>query len=228
MAKTYQAKNLFGKALADYYHKKQKSPFYICDEKGEYPLDLIFFLNDKPEEYECEILKYAKGKILEIGCGAGRIMKYLQECGHDVTGFDIDQTLILLCKERGINNVFIESYINMEKFGIYDTIIALNRTIGITSTIADAKMLLQKCYTCSLENGVLIFDSLEVRPELSTTGLGIYERRLRYKYEDQYSEWFPWVNFNSSTARKLLAETGWNVERINRHKDIYCMLCKRV
>lgn len=57
MTQMHRTKDLFGKAVTDYYHKKQKSTFYMCDEKGEYPLDLAFFLNSKPEDYECEMLK---------------------------------------------------------------------------------------------------------------------------------------------------------------------------
>jgi 2-polyprenyl-3-methyl-5-hydroxy-6-metoxy-1,4-benzoquinol methylase len=227
MRKMRLAKNLWGKAIADCYHKQQKNPFYICDEKGEYPLDLAFFLNNKPDDYECDMLKFVKGKILEIGCGAGRIMKYLQDNGHNITGFDIDSTLISLCKERGINNVYEESYINMEKFGIFDTIITLNRTIGIAGTITGVKAFLRQCYASTKVDGILIFDSLEVRPELSTTVAGVYERKLRYKYEDQYGEWFSWINFSSDIARKLLTETSWNIEKITTHEDTYCMLCSR-
>ncbi len=224
--KTNSVKDLFGKALTDYYHNDQENPFYICDERGEYPLDLTFFLNDRPEEYECEILKSAKGKILEIGCGAGRILKYLQESGHNATGFDIDCALVALCGERGVKNINTETYMNMEKFGIFDTIIALNRTIGIAGTIDGVQKMLKKCSACSGKNGILIFDSIEVRPELSTSS-GVYERKLRYKYEDKYGEWFSWINFSSDVARKVLAETGWNVEKVIKHEDTYCMLCKR-
>lgn len=228
MTQRHRTKDLFGKAVTDCYHKKQKSTFFMCDEKGEYPLDLGFFINNKPDDYECEMLKYAKGKILEVGCGAGRIMKYLQEASCDMTGFDIDRAMVKLCKERDVKNVTAETYLNMKKLGIFDTIIALNRTIGIAGTMDGVRAMIEKCHACTQENGILIFDSLEVRPELSTPSPGVYQRKLRYRYEDQYGDWFNWVNFSSDVARKLVAETSWKEEKMVRHEDTYCMLCRRV
>ena len=159
MKKIIIAKNLFGKALADCYHKKQKNSFYVCDEKGEYPLDLKFYISDKLEPHEVKILKYVNGKILEIGCGAGRILKNLQKKGYDTLGFDIDRTAVQLCKEQRIKNVSVESYVNIKRFGIFDTILALNRTIGIAGYLVGIKKLLCDCYLCCSKDGILIFDS---------------------------------------------------------------------
>ena len=41
-----------------------------------------------PLKYALETVKEADGKILEAGCGAGRILRYFHERGHDILGVD--------------------------------------------------------------------------------------------------------------------------------------------
>jgi 2-polyprenyl-3-methyl-5-hydroxy-6-metoxy-1,4-benzoquinol methylase len=217
--------NLFGKALADVYHNRAKGPFYVCDEMGEHPLDLRFYFQHKPEEYETELLKHVSGRILDIGCGPGRIMKFLQEQGLDVLGFDMDSAVVQLCKERGIKNVFVESYDNMEHFGVFDTILLLNRTICTAGTPEAVKSLLQKCHACCSHNGILIFDSLEVKPELVRDTPRILQNTLRFKYDGRFEKPFLRLYCSSDIAEGLLKETGWFKEKIVRKEDIYCMMC---
>lgn len=217
--------NIFGQALSDFYHHRPKGTFYICDESGEHPLDLAIFFDSKPNDHESEILAHVKGKVLDIGCGAGRIMKYLQQHGHDVIGFDIDDVVVQLCKEQGIENVFVESYVNMQRLGIFDTLLLLNRSIGMAGNLEGIKLLLEKCHSCCATNGILIFDSLEVQPELARERPGVFETRLRYKYNDRYSEWFPWVHIGRGVADKLLSNIGWSQKKIVKREDNYCMMC---
>lgn len=42
----------------------------------------------------------AKGSVLDLGCGAGRVGLHLARRGHRVTGLDIDPGLVAACNER--------------------------------------------------------------------------------------------------------------------------------
>jgi SAM-dependent methyltransferase len=48
------------------------------------------------EEYL--IQKYFRGKVLVLGCGAGRVFKPLGEMGFDVTGIDINADMVVAAK----------------------------------------------------------------------------------------------------------------------------------
>ncbi|MDO4928607.1 MAG: class I SAM-dependent methyltransferase [Corynebacterium sp.] len=39
-------------------------------------------------------------KILDAGCGQGRLSGYLQQCGHEVTGVDLDAFLLEVAQEK--------------------------------------------------------------------------------------------------------------------------------
>jgi len=43
------------------------------------------------------------GRVLEIGCGSGRILEYLQVKGHDCCGVDIQPSAETLCRQKGLN-----------------------------------------------------------------------------------------------------------------------------
>jgi len=42
-------------------------------------------------------------KILDVGCGAGGVVKYLSDIGNDVSGFDLDERYIEYGKQQGAN-----------------------------------------------------------------------------------------------------------------------------
>jgi cyclopropane fatty-acyl-phospholipid synthase-like methyltransferase len=48
---------------------------------------LAEYKNWRPHEKKA--MRYAQGKILDIGCGAGRISLYFQKRGFDVLGIDV-------------------------------------------------------------------------------------------------------------------------------------------
>ena len=223
------AEDLFGKALSDVYHNRKKEPFYVCDDAGrETPLDLEFYVGGGPEEYEKQVLNSVTGKILDVGCGAGRITKYLQDKGLNVVGFDIDSIAIHLCKERRIKNVFVGDFNNIEQFGVFDSILFLNRTICIAGSLEAVRALLKKCYNYCSPNGILIFDSYEVNPELTKDTPDFVQNKLWFKYEGRFGKPFQRIYYSSSVARKLLKDSGWVEEKIAKYKDVYCMLCRRI
>ncbi len=173
-------------------------------------------------------MNYVKGRCLEIGCGSGRIMRYLQDQGVDICGLDIDTYCVQLCRQLGIRDVYVESWKNMEKLGIFDTILLLNRSIGMGGTISGIKSILEKCHSCSSQEGILIFDSREIKTGLTNKESGVLERKLRFKYNNEYSEEFPWIHFSSNIAEKILNDTGWSLSKIIRVNDNYCILSNRL
>lgn len=219
---------LFGEALRDCYRRHQKGTFYICDDQGEYPLNLAYYMDVRLEPHEVELLKRAKGKVLEVGCGAGRVMRYLQYKGFDVTGFDFDKIMVGLCRDQGLKKVFYESTEKMEKLGAFDTIVLLTPSVGTAGCIEGLKRLLDKCYECCNTNGILVFDSLESIMGESTGKEGIIEKRLRLKYNEKYSRWFSWIHIGSEAAKNLLSETGWKIEETIRSTDRYGYICHKI
>lgn len=89
--------------------------------------------NIYPLKYALEAIGDGGGKILEAGCGAGRILRYFHDRGHDITGIDyIDiavKKLLLACPglKAQVGDVtqldFPDSYFDtIFAFGLYHNI----------------------------------------------------------------------------------------------------------
>ena len=71
--------------------------------------DSLIDLTEGPAAYFAEFkdwpkiqkqaIKFAKGKVLDIGAGAGRVSLYLQKQGFDVTAIDNSPLAIKVCKK---------------------------------------------------------------------------------------------------------------------------------
>ncbi|HDO42228.1 MAG TPA: methyltransferase domain-containing protein [Candidatus Bathyarchaeota archaeon] len=56
---------------------------------------------------EQEAMKFIRGRVLDIGCGAGRHSIYLQNKGFNVIGIDISPLAIKVCRLRGLKKAEI-------------------------------------------------------------------------------------------------------------------------
>ena len=218
-------RTLFGEALTDLYNGQPKGGFVVSDETGDHPLELAFYLGATPDRHEREALQHVRGRILDVGCGAGRILKFLQDQGTDASGFDIDPMLVALCKRRGIMKVSVESYDNLSRFAPVDTILFLNRTICTAGSLLRVGSVLRQCHQCCSPDRVLIFDSVEVKPELCNVQPGVMLNTLRFKYAGQTGEPFDRVYFTANVAEDMIRKTGWVCQKIIRERHVYAMVC---
>ncbi len=103
--------------------------------------------NDWPE-IEKEAIKVAKGKILDIGAGAGRVSLYLQKRGFDVMAIDNSPLAIKVCKKRGVKKVKVLSIEKIDKFksNTFDTVFMFGNNFGLFGSFKKAKTLLEKLH----------------------------------------------------------------------------------
>jgi 2-polyprenyl-3-methyl-5-hydroxy-6-metoxy-1,4-benzoquinol methylase len=58
---------------------------------------------------EKKAIAYARGRVLDVGCGAGKHALYLQKKGLDITGIDASPLTIKVCRLRGIRKTQVLS-----------------------------------------------------------------------------------------------------------------------
>jgi 2-polyprenyl-3-methyl-5-hydroxy-6-metoxy-1,4-benzoquinol methylase len=57
-----------------------------------------------------------KGKILDIGCGAGDTLVLLKKVGWDTYGLDMDKFAIENAKKRGLHHIMLGTYKSLSKY----------------------------------------------------------------------------------------------------------------
>ena len=83
---------------------------------------------------EQKAMESVKGRVLDVGCGAGRHSLYLQKKGFDVLGIDVSPLAIEVCKLRGLKkakNMSIEAV--DFKPDSFDTILMMGNNFGLGS-----------------------------------------------------------------------------------------------
>ena len=93
-----------GQVILKYYNKErsfdvvEREDGYInIDEGGNQ-----YFSGYKDwGRHEKEAIGYAKGRCLDLGCGAGRVILYLQRKGLYALGIDSSPLAIKVCRLRG-------------------------------------------------------------------------------------------------------------------------------
>jgi SAM-dependent methyltransferase len=67
--------------------------------------ELYFASHGEWRQVEREAISRARGRVLDVGCGAGRMMLHLREQGVPVTGIDISPAAIEACRRQGLEDV---------------------------------------------------------------------------------------------------------------------------
>lgn len=95
--KHYELEQSFYKTMFTTGGKYGKSPF-LRDDPSESMVGLLF-----KHGLVCGLGKRA----LDIGCGSGRHIAFLRQCGYEVVGVDFCETALELCQQKFKNDPFI-------------------------------------------------------------------------------------------------------------------------
>src|SRR4051812_1014157 len=101
--------DVLGQAIYDYHHNKAPGKLWIHNKYGpkeEMPVDTFFRSPDELPDLEWMALNQCRGKILDIGAGAGSHSLILQQNDFDVTAIDISPLAVKVIKDRGVKNAF--------------------------------------------------------------------------------------------------------------------------
>ena len=102
-----------------------------------------------------QMVRLARGLVLDLGCGVGRHLLYLQAKGLQVVGLEIAPGLAKACSERGAEHVMVADMRCLPfRDASFDTIMCLGNTLGVggspAGVLAILRELLRKAETFGL------------------------------------------------------------------------------
>ncbi|MDP9296780.1 MAG: class I SAM-dependent methyltransferase [Actinomycetota bacterium] len=215
----------YGRAMLDHFHGREAWEIVERDD-GNFSIgagpELYFapFRNWRPVERQA--MRYVRGRVLDVGCGAGRVMLHLQERGMEVVGIDNSPSAIETCRLRGAKNTHVLPIERLgPKLGTFDTVLMLGGNLGLLGTPERGRRLLRKLHRLTTDSGRIIGasrdrtrdDDPDVRAYVQRNrrlGRLSGQSRLRIRYRRFATPWFDFFRIAPDELEDLVDGTGWH------------------
>ncbi len=190
---------------------------------------------------EKKAMEFVNGRILDIGCGAGRHSLYLQEKGFDVLGIDVSPLAIKVCMLRGLKkteNISIDEV--SFKSNSFDTIIMMGNNFGLFGSSIKAKRLLKRFHKMTSKSALIIADTIDPYKTKNPFHLEYQEfnrkrgrmsgqLRIRVRYKKYATKWFDYLIVSKDEMKEILRGTGWKTkEFIDSENSQYIAIIEKV
>jgi len=176
---------------------------------------------------ERQAIRLAKGRVLDIGCGAGRFTLHLQQKGFEVTGIDNSRGAVKVCSLRGVKDVRLMSMDSIGSFrpGSFDTVIMMGNNFGLFGGFKKARWLLKQLHGITSARGQIIAEAVD--PYKTSEPLHLaYQRsnrargrmsgqlRIRIRHENIVGAWFDYLLVSRKEMEEILVGTGWELRKV--------------
>jgi SAM-dependent methyltransferase len=216
----------FGQMLMAYYGGNDVSEVVERDDglTNSLPAKAYFSGYEDWQPIEQTAMQLVKGRVLDVGCGAGRHSLYLQEKGFDVLGVDVSPLAINVCKLRGLKQAKVASIEDLAfKPDSFDTVLMLGNNFGLLGSFAKARELLNKFHRMISEDGLIIAETRDPYKTDNPTHLDYHKLnkkkgrmagqvRIRTRFQNYVSGWFDYLMASKEEMTDILEGTGWTVK----------------
>jgi len=202
-----------------------------------------WFFADRAEwpEAEREAFEFVRGRVLDIGAGAGRHCLEAQALGMDALAIDISPGAVEVCRARGVEDARVLPLADIEEsLGTFDTALLMCGNLGLAGNADGTAALLRTLHGVTSPTGRIVFDSVDPHVQNDEADLA-YEAHnrergrmpgevtIRIRYRDRVTPWFELLCVSPSELEALLAGTGWRLAWTKRGDppDWYGVLEKR-
>ena len=214
-------KDPMGRAISEYYmtgSAERLRVFSPMFEEDEMPLQVLFRKYEEMPMIEQKALEMTRGKVLDVGAGAGCHSLVLQERGLDVTAIDISPLSVETMRQRGVGKVLEKDFFSLE--GTYDTILMLMNGIGIVGTLNHLPDFFRHLGLILAPGGQLLCDSSDIgylfedeEGRFDYPGTGYYgEQVFHLQYKDIVGEPFPWLYIDKHSLAEEARKNGFVTE----------------
>lgn len=178
-------------------------PEWYFDEYNEWP------------EAEQKAVDIAEGKVLDLGCGAGRHSLYLQE-EHEVLAIDLSKLALKTARERGVENIEkldIREIDSLEQK--FDTVLLLGNNFGLVGGFEEGRKFFSKLDRVTSKKSKIIAEAKpcdskkEEKQHEDKNGLIYLE--MRYRYKEHVGNWHKLYYYTKEQLERLIKPTKWKI-----------------
>lgn len=231
---TTTAPDILGRALLDYQHGRHKATLTVhCSVAEDEPLPAAYFFRTvlQMPDLERQALDECRGRVLDLGAGAGAHTLELQSRGFaEVKAVDVSAGAVAVMQERGVRDVARHSLFDPRpaQERPYDTILLLMNGLGLVGTLAGLDKFLAHARPLLAPGGQILATSSDVAylyaDEDGAVVLdlnGPYHGEIEYtlSYEGAAGEPFPWLFLEPALLQDAAETAGYVAEIIGQDEQ---------
>ena len=216
----------YGRLMLDYLEGRPTEEIVERDDGyiylGAGP-GLYFAQYLKWRSHERQSMRYVRGDILDVGCGAGRALLHLRDRGFRAVGIDSSPLAIEVCRRRGLGEVHARSINELEGLGVFDTILLLGSGVGSFGKRSKARRLLGRMRSITRDHASIIAttrdpyddpsDRAYTERNISRGRMG-GQFRIRIRYRIYRTPWWDYLTVSQHELSELVEGTGWEIARL--------------
>ena len=224
--------NLHGISLLDYFNGDTSATIAVYGElvaRREVPVSLFF---REPADFpmvEKKAIELCRGRVLDIGAGAGCHSLALQDRGLSVLALDFLPECVEVMMGRGVREAHCAN-IHTFQAAPFDTLLSLMNGTAMVRELAGLQPFLRDIRRLLKPGGQFIVDSTDMRqvavPEIQAyleekRNKGEYfgEMNLRLEYKGRSGAPFTQLYVDAETLSDHASQSGWDCEIVEREES---------
>ena len=237
------ADDVYGALLADAFAGKkameivERDDGYMLAYEAEY---LLAPFRKWEDALERRAMRFVRGRVLDVGCGAGRVCLHLQQRGLEVIGIDSSAGAIECCRLRGVRDARLVAAETIDdSLGSFDTVVFLGQNFGMMRSRSHARHLLRRLAHLTTNRGRIVAENYDPHRAGDTAQRRYLERnrvrgrmpgqlRVRIRYKEFSTPWIDWLQLSRVELTELLEGTGWKLSRTLGDGPSYIAIIDRV
>jgi SAM-dependent methyltransferase len=230
---TTTAPDILGQALLAYHHGNTAAALTVhCNVADDEPLPAAYLFRTllQMPELERQALDECRGRVLDLGAGAGCHSLELQSRGFSVKAVDVSAGAVQVMAARGVESVAQHDLFAPElaKELPYDTILLLMNGLGLAGTLAGLDKFLTYARTLLAPGGQILATSSDVSylyededGALMINLNGPYYGEVEYSmsYNGRTSDAFSWLFIDAALLADAAAAVGYEAEFLGEDED---------
>jgi SAM-dependent methyltransferase len=211
------------------HHKGEASVHQTERDDGlirESDASMYFQSYDEWPEYEREAMLESKGRVLDVGLGAGRHSLWLQEKGYDVVGMDLSPLAVEVSKLRGVRDCRVMDMRSLDfPDGSFDTVLMMGANLGIAGEVPEVQGVLSGLDRVTAPDGIIIGSTRDPLKTEDPTHLAYHEMnrqrgkppglvRIRVNFREHLGDWFEFLMMGEAFLAEVIEPTNWETSKI--------------
>jgi SAM-dependent methyltransferase len=212
--------SVYGEALLAYERGDLEAVLVLEREDGpfsEVPIADFFRGPNEWSVIDIEVLERCRGKVLDVGAGAGLQALWLQERGYVVTAIDVSAAAVDIMRRAGLSDARAIDVWDLEAEA-FDTIALLGRNLGIAGDRAGLHRLLAHLKSLLVPGGQILVTSLDVtsgqQASHAPSERAAGEVRLRERFAGQVGPWVDWLYADPQSLAAAADKNGLDSETL--------------